>query len=166
MAMLNRFAFDSFTDFQKSLSLYQLTKTFSLVYLGIYTHAIFFILGISILLYLTFKKQDKRLLMLIILISLVPIFTLNQFYLAKYLITSLLLFFIIGGYLEEHKTNKRVKLVLVAFILLLVGNVALIFTAENFLFYILGNLLEFIAYSIVLIDLMIIIRKKPSKKIP
>ncbi len=72
-----------------------------------------------------------------------------------------LLTFIIYSYLEEYSrnNNKRTLLVTIAFTLLFLSNIDFIFSIKYYQAYIIGNILELIAYIFILISLVLSIKK-------
>lgn len=133
----------------------------TLNFIGIYIHFIFFLSGLITLNYITLKiKSKKTFSMILIIITLSVISSANKIYLF-YLISSILLIYIVWHYLKNFLKNKKFKnlIVLIAFVFLLFGNIHFIFSVNHSLFYVLGHALELIAYLLILLNLILILRK-------
>lgn len=129
--------------------------------IGVYTHINFFIIGLVTLTYMTLKiKSMKTYSLLLITMLLSLLFSANKIYLF-YLLSSILLIYIIIHYFINYLKNKKPKalLVLIAFAFLLFGNIHFIFSINYGLYYVIGHFLELIAYLLILIDLILVVRK-------
>ncbi|MBI2148757.1 hypothetical protein HYU23_03685 [Candidatus Woesearchaeota archaeon] len=130
--------------------------------IGIFLYMFFFLAGLITLVYVTFNINSFRvysLLFLLILGSMIVTpFKLNIFH----IFTSILLIYIVVHYFLNYIKNKQLKnfLVLVAFTLLLFGNIDLIFSLNNSIYYVIADIISLIAYIIILINLILIARKK------
>ena len=130
-------------------------------HLSIYTHAILFTIGLVLLTYMTFKAKNKGLLILLLGLVLIPLLTVIKIIPIFHLVSSFLLLFIIYFYYNNYKRHKNIaaELVLLAFIFLLIGNFTFIFSVRQGLFFMLGRLLELIAYICILINLRLLTKK-------
>jgi len=129
--------------------------------IGIYAHILFFITGLITLTYMTLKiKSAKTYSLLFITIILSLVFSSNKLYLF-YLLSSILLIYILIHYLTNYLKNKQSKtlLVLAAFAFLLFGSIHFIFAVNHSLYYVIGHSLELIAYLLILINLILVVRK-------
>jgi hypothetical protein len=137
----------------------QSVTTFNL--LGIYFHMFFFITGLITLVYITLKINNIKTYFLLLLVSFLSlILSFNRIY-WFYVLSSLLLVFIVVHYFSNFSKNKRFKtlLVLIAFIFLLFSHLHFIFSVNHALFYAIGHFLELIAYILILINLLLILKK-------
>jgi hypothetical protein len=77
-----------------------------------------------------------------------------------YVMASVLLLFTVIHYFINYINNKKMStlLVLVAMIFLLFGTLHFMFAVQHEIYYVLGHLLEFIAYSLILINLIVILK--------
>ena len=128
---------------------------------GIYTHIIFFGIGLITLTYMTLRiKNAKTYSLLAILFLLSILFSSNTLFLF-YLLSSILLIYIVTHYLINYLKNKQTKtlLVLVAFAFLLFGSIHFIFSVNHGLYYVIGHFLELIAYLLILINLILVVKK-------
>jgi len=133
---------------------------------GIYSHMFFFMLGLITLTYMTLKIQDKKIYSLLLIIPFLSIlFSTNKIYLF-YLFSSIYLIYISAYYFKNYLENKKIKtlLVLVAFLFLLFGNIHFIFSINHGAYYIIGHFLEFVAYSLILINLLLILKNGKKKR--
>lgn len=128
---------------------------------GLYFHMLFYLLGLITLTYTTLKIKSQKAHLLLILVSLLSFFVaINKFYLF-YVLSSLLLAFIIHFYTNNcsiHK-NKNAHLVLVAFICLFLAKVVFIFSLNNAIYYVAAHILELAAYVLILVNLMLVLKK-------
>ncbi len=131
---------------------------------GMYAHMLLMTIGLVLLVYMTFKIEDKRPLWLLMIISLLAIFfSHNQLYIF-YLLSSVYLIFLVwhflGNYLRTKTKNSL--LIAVAFLLIFFGSVHFIFSMNHQPYYVVGHILELFAYLLILINLLSI--KKNEKK--
>ncbi len=129
--------------------------------LGIYTHIFFFITGLVTLTYMTLGIKNMKVYSLILLVSFISIFfSLNKLY-WFYALSSLFLIYIVSHYFINYLKNKQFKtiLVLVAFGFLLFGQMHFIFAVDHVRHYITGHLLELVAYVLILINLILVLKK-------
>ena len=134
--------------------------------IGTYVHMIFFILGLITLTYMTLKIRSPKtysLLSVVILLSL--LFSSNKLYLF-YLLSSVLLAYIWIHYLINYLKNKKPKTLLIfgAFVFLLFGSIHFIFSVNHGLYYVIGHFLELIAYLLILINLLLVVKKWENEK--
>jgi hypothetical protein len=126
-----------------------------------FTHMILFSIGLIILVYMTCKLKDKKLLGLLLGLVLIPILfsqiSLHIFHIISLFILLFITFFYYKNY-KQHR-NLKTKLVLIAFIFLFVSNFTFIFAVNRGLFFITGRSLELIAYMCILINLRLLTKK-------
>ena len=130
-------------------------------YLGIYAHILFFLGGMSTLTYMTFKNKNARLCSLIFVLALTAVILAEQKYIATYLLSVILLFYIIIEYINRYSAskNKNLLLTLGAFIFLFLGRFEFIFSPSQNIFYVIGHILEFTAYILILASLITVIKQ-------
>ena len=129
--------------------------------IGIAIHMILFISGLSLLTYMSLKIRSWRVFILIWLICLMSIiFSLNNLYIF-YMIASLMLVFVCIHYLQIYLRKRKTRnlLSLVAFAFLLFSTLHFIISVDHALFYMIGHILEFIAYILILINLLLALKK-------
>jgi hypothetical protein len=129
--------------------------------LGIYAHMFFFIIGLVTLTYMTLGIKSNKTYSLLLIISLASLFfSLNKLY-WFYALSSLFLIYVVIHYIINYLENKQFKtiLVLIAFGFLLFGQMHFIFAVDHVKHYILGHFLELVAYILILINLMLVLRK-------
>ncbi|MFH1209672.1 MAG: hypothetical protein V1663_02695 [archaeon] len=139
----------------------QIKSVTTLNLIGIYTHIFFFIAGLIVLTYTTLKIKDTRVLSLLFILSFLSlIFSLNKINLF-YILSSIFFVYISLYYLFVYLKTKHTKnlLVLIAFIFLLFAHIHFIFSLTYGSFYVIAHLLEFIAYLLILIDLILVLKK-------
>lgn len=125
------------------------------------SYVIFIMLGLILLIYMTLKVKNMKIMFLLFgVIFLSLIFTPGHLFLFHTL-SSLLLGFIVLYYYDSYKAKKQLQklVVLIAFVFLLLGELALIFSVQNATFFMMGRTLQLIAYLCILTNLVLIIRK-------
>lgn len=162
------YAIQSFLNFsiistlnQNICNIMKIQSINSLTVMGAYSHMIFFIIGLATLTYMTFKINNMRVLALIIALPLASVlFSDNKLYLF-YTMSSIFLIFITIFYAKNYFKNRQFKtlIVLVAFIFLLFGNLHFLFSVNHALYYVFGHFLELIAYVLILLNFILILRK-------
>ncbi|MBW2992505.1 hypothetical protein KY345_04780 [Candidatus Woesearchaeota archaeon] len=128
---------------------------------GYFFQIFFFLLGLITLLYMTLKiKSRKTYFLIVILTAVALLLTPNRIY-AFYLLSSIFLIYLVIHFFNYYMKKKQAKtlLVLSAFAFLLFGSIQYILSLNNGLFYVLGHFSELIAYSLILINLILVVKK-------
>lgn len=128
---------------------------------GVYSHILFMIIGLVMLAYMTFNTEDKKVLMVMLAASILVIFTGKQLFYNFYLLSSIYLLAIAWYYITNYQSKRQPNTLCVAlaFLLLFLGAVQLVFSITNSLFYALGHLVELAAYLLILLNFYLV-RKK------
>lgn len=130
--------------------------------IGVYSYIILFITGLIVLTYMTLQVKNLKLLALLWAVIIFSIF-LNSNLLYMYnLLSTLLLIFIVIHYVINYVKHRQAKtlLVLVAFIFLLFASIHFIISINHSFFYVIGHILSFIAYILILLNLLLVIKKR------
>ena len=128
---------------------------------GIYFYMILFIAGLITLTYMTFKtKNIEMYILLLITIALAIIFSFNAvsvFYILFYVFLA----FILVYYLQNYLKNKNWKtfVVLLAFGLLFLSSIHFMLPGDDIFYYMLSHFFELMAYLLILIELILIVKK-------
>lgn len=133
---------------------------------GLYAHALFFIIGLIILAYIQFKADDIKIAFLMTALVVTSImFTWNKLMLFYMLATIILIFISFNYFLNyiRHRTPSTL-LVLIAMIFLLFGALHYFFAVDHELYYVIGHILEFLAYSMILINLLLMLKHGKKKR--
>jgi hypothetical protein len=128
-------------------------------------HVVLFSIGLITLAYMTFRVKSAKIYTLSLILVLVAIFFAADTLTVYYIISSILLIYIFLHYLINYLNKKKINtlLVMIAFALLLFGNIHFIFSLENStIYYVIGHFLELSAYTLILINL-ILVRKNEQK---
>jgi len=133
---------------------------------GSYFHALIYILGLVFLTYSTLKIDNNRVLALLTAICVVSVYFSPYKVFMFYLLSTVLLLFTVIYYFMNYLKSRRSNtfIVLVAMIFLLFGTMHLIFAVEHALYYVLGHVLEAIAYVLILISLLRIVKHGKEKR--
>jgi len=144
---------------------------------GIFSYTLLFISGLITLAYTTLRIKSGKVYYIILSLGLIIMITpliivtflygpiefrsLYTILLTFRILSVFLLIFILYNYVEEYvrKKNKKTLLVVVAFFFLLTSNTEFIFSLAYYEAYIIGHILEFIAYLFILLSLILTIRK-------
>jgi hypothetical protein len=127
----------------------------------IFTHMILFTLGLVTLCYMVLNVKNKLVYVgMVIASALIILFSVNQINIF-YIFSSLLLLFITIYYLRNYIRDSRNKstLMLIAFLALLFGHLHFIFLMNHTVYYIIGSFLELVAYILILINLLRVLRR-------
>lgn len=129
--------------------------------LGIIAFIVLYILGLATLVYSLLKERASKLYLLLIALCFAALFYSINILFTFYLLASLLLGYISIHYLQNflRQRKKKVLLVLIAFILLLFGNMHFIFSVDHGLYYAIGHSFDLLAYSLLLANLVRVIGK-------
>lgn len=160
-ALINLFLL---SEVNESMDAININEIISLGLVGLYSYMFFYIIGVSILAYITLKVKDLKIYFLIVSLSLVGIMLSSNKIIAFHLISAILLSYVVYFYLIEYivNKNKRTFLVLLAFVFMVLTSINLIFIVTDYYYYIAAHLLNLIAYGLILANLLII-RKHEQK---
>lgn len=126
---------------------------------GYFLQIFFFLLGLITLLYMTLGFSNKKVYSLIALITLVClILATNKMY-AFYLLSSIFLVYLVVHFSLNYVKKKQSLLMLIAFAFLLFGSVQYLFSFNHSLFYVIGHFSELIAYSLILVNLILVVKR-------
>jgi len=145
--------------------LINLNSVYLLNLFGIYMHAILFLVGLLLLAYIALKIYSFRTFVLLsILVFSSLYFSLYKTFML-YLLSTVLLGFIVYYYLTNYWSNKKTTTLLsaIAMMLLFVAYLSFIFAMDDAPYYVLGHLLELSAYVLVLTNLLVILRLGKQK---
>ncbi|MBW2971141.1 hypothetical protein KY320_03200 [Candidatus Woesearchaeota archaeon] len=129
--------------------------------LGAYTHMIFMTLGLVVLTYMVLKTENKEALWLLSVVSLLSIFFASNRIYMFFLMSSVYLVFLTWHFVENYLHNRQTKtlLVAIAFLFLLFGSSHFLVAVNHQLFYVIGHILELVAYMFILWN-FVLVRKK------
>jgi hypothetical protein len=142
----------------RGVSLEKLTR---LGFVGVSGYVMLSILGLTMILYTTLPQRSQRTFSIVASLALiVPIFA-SYKALAFYFVSSLLLFFIVFHYASRYikYKSKSDPLVLIAFIFIFFGTLDFTFATLDYTHYVLGHVLQFIGYGLVLGSLIKTLRR-------
>ena len=127
----------------------------------IYAYIFFFIGGLSLLAYLTFNIRNQRLFALIASMSLIVVIFSERTGVAFNFVAAVLLFYVFLHYLDRFKksNDKKLLFVMLAFLLLFFARISFAFSYFNPLPYVADHLIELIAYFLILVSLIRVVRK-------
>jgi hypothetical protein len=127
---------------------------------GIYVHSILFLIGLLLLTYIALKIYSLRTFVLLFILTFTSLYFSPHKTFMLYILSTTLLGFIVYYYIANYVNNKKptTLLVTIAMATLLVGYIYFIFAITNPLYYVVGHFLEMLAYMLVLINLIIIIK--------
>ncbi|MCB9361961.1 hypothetical protein H6504_00865 [Candidatus Woesearchaeota archaeon] len=127
-------------------------------YLGLLLHAIFFMVGLSVLLFTTISEKSLRMLWFFLIVSIVSIFASDHVFSTFFLMSTVFLGFILYHYIKNYLNHRQVQtlLIAVAFVLLLVARLHYFISVDHNLFYAIGHMLELVGYSLILFNLYLV----------
>lgn len=146
---------------EEVLSIIELRNLITLDNISIFFHMIFFIFGLVTLIYMILGGKNRLMYGISLVVSALFIFLSADSMSFFYIFSSLLLIFILSDYFNNYIKDRNGKtfLIMIAFFCLLVGHLNFIFLISNPIFYVIGNFLELIAYILILINLLRVIKK-------
>jgi len=148
-------------------TLINLQSVYLLNLFGIYTHAILFLIGILLLTYVALKIHSLQTFVLLFILVFTSLYFTPYKTFMLYLLSTVLIGFIVFYYLNNYWDNRKATTLLVAIsmISLFVAYLFFIFAMDNnMLYYIIGHLLELTAYLLVFVTLWIILRLGKQKQ--
>ncbi|MGV8086123.1 MAG: hypothetical protein ACP5N1_00695 [Candidatus Woesearchaeota archaeon] len=143
-----------------------LQSVYHLNLFGIYLHAILFLIGLLIMAYISLKIDNAKAFMLLLIIIFASLYFSPYKTFTLYLLSSILLIFTSYHYLIAYMNNRKTTtlMVLMAMILLFIGNISFILATNKASYYVIGHMLEFLAYILVLVNLLIVLRIGKQKR--
>lgn len=122
--------------------------------LGKQLYMLLMISGIVLILFVSLKSDKRRTLLILLAASIVAIFlSSNQIY-TFYLLSSIYLAFIALHFIEHYLKNRQTKTLLVAlaFVFLWFGTFHFLISVNHEIFYVIGQVLNFFAYIMILMN--------------
>lgn len=128
---------------------------------GLFLHVFFMTIGITFLLYTTFKLKSRKLLLVLLFPSLLVLHLSRELLSGFFMITSFYLFFVFHHSLLNYKSHRKLKplLIALAFFFLWAGQVVFLFMGANPGIYFTAHLFNFLTYSLILLNLFMILKK-------
>jgi hypothetical protein len=130
--------------------------------LGVYVQMIFFTVGLVTLTYMTLKVRSARIYSLLLITALLSLIGAASQVFLFYVLSSFFLAYILIHYLFNYINNRQPNTLraLIAFILLFLGNLVLIFSIkqDGAVFYVVGHFIEGVAFLIILINLILVVK--------
>ena len=121
---------------------------------------VFYLLGLITIAFMTLDTKDwKAYSLLIILTMMAFVFSFGFAQSIFYLISTVLLIYIIGYYIAQQRSKGRVGFILTAFIFLLLSNIDFLLIPQFAILAIVGPILELVAYFLVLLNLLAVFQK-------
>jgi hypothetical protein len=162
-AIVNGFIAGAFDDNTFSLTL---RGVYTLSNLAIYSYIVMFTVSLVTLAYTTFRVKSCRAYTLMLLIVLTALYYSCDRSITFYIISTILLLYISSHYLNEYlkDKNKRMILMMGSFLLLLVSTIFFMYATTNYIYFILGNITEFLAYLGILTNLISVLKHGQKKK--
>lgn len=135
-------------------------NTFAAYAIGIYIHMALWIVALTTLAYVACKLNNRHFYVLLLSSLLLSIFFSANGGFLFYLISSLLLVFICVFYFQNYMKSRQLNtmLVLMAFLFLLFGKIHFLFALDHGTYYVIGHILELVAYSLILANLVLVLQ--------
>jgi len=120
--------------------------------IGTYAYMLLMISGLVVLLFVSLKSDKKRTLWILLLVSAIAIILSKNSMYVFYLLSTIYLTFIAWNFIENYLKNKKMMTLTVAlaFIFLWFGTFHFLISVNHASFYVLGHILEFFAYIMIL----------------
>jgi len=127
----------------------------------IYAYIFFFLIGLSLLAYLTFEVRNQRLFTLIASMSIIVVIFSARTAIAFNFVAAVLLFYVFLYYLDKYQVSNKGKglFVMLAFLLLFFARISFAFSYLNPVPYVADHIIELVAYSLILFSLVKVIKK-------
>ncbi len=163
IALINLLVVSKINENVSELSLSQI-NTLSLF--GLYLHILLFVSGLMLLCYTTLKLNNSKVLILFVFMELFLVFLSANKAFAFFLMSALFLSFLIAHYTSEYiaKRNPKTLSILFSFVLLLIARGGLILSVRNYTSYVISHVLELAAYTIILANLIFLLKHGKKKK--
>jgi len=142
-----------------------LQSVYHLTLFGIYLHSILFLLGLLLLAYISLKIDNIRAFVLLLLLTFSTLYFSPYKTFILYLLSTILLLFTSYYYLTTYLVNRKLTTLMIFFamLFLFVSNISFILATDKSLYYVIGHILELVAYILVLGSLLIILKVGKQK---
>lgn len=160
-----------FFFFLKDLSFtpYQAYRVLMIYAISIYGYTSLMLLGIILIVYMTFNTKNMNILFLISILSLMILMIAIQKLLLFYVMSSIIAFFIALHFFKNYFNNKTKNslLVLLGFTFIFIGYTVFVFSIDHHIYYFFGHFFKLLGYLFLLINLFSVVgsEKKFRKKI-
>lgn len=139
-------------------------KASSVVSLGLtalHIHMILMITGLVILTHISLKEKSFRNFLLLLAVTITPIYFSQNAVFLFFVISSILLAFLALTYLLNYTENRRFNTYLVfsAFTLLFLSNIHFVFSVTDTIFYVIAHYFELFSYLLILTNLILVLKK-------
>lgn len=161
--LINLFLLKEISEGVESVSINEIISA-SLI--GLFSYMILYLIGLSLLFYITLKIKNKKVYFIVLTISIIGLILSANKIIAFHLISSIFLIFILSFYFKEYfiNKNKKVFLVFLAFIFILITSFNFIFVVKNYYAYVAGHISTLAGYILILINLLSIKKYEQKKK--
>jgi hypothetical protein len=135
----------------------------------IYAHIILFTVGLVTLTYMTLRIKKIRAYWLLLIISILPFFFVEDPLFLYHILSTIFLSYIFIHYFSNftHRKKANTLLVLIAFGFLLLSSIEFIFSVNmSEIYYVTGHFLELIAYLLILLNLILVQRNEKKARPP
>lgn len=138
-----------------------LNELSALGFVGVYGHMLLLLLGWATLAYSTLNTRGYRAYSLFVSLPLILLIFSAPKAVSFYFTSSLLLLYVVFHYVAEYKRTEKMNtfLVLLGFIFLFLGNLDFTFASVQHVNYVIGHVLHFIAYMLILASLIKTVRR-------
>jgi len=128
---------------------------------GFYAQGVLFLIGLVLLVYMATRIKDKKILLLLLGLTVIPMIVVPRPLMLFHTIAALLLAYVVVFYYSNYMRRKRrhALLVLLAFAFLFFGHLLFVFSVHKPVFHLLGDMLELVAYLFILANLLLLGRK-------
>ena len=139
-----------------STGVYEAVEALNLFKSGAYAHMILFLVGLSMITFVTLKSGNKKNLLLLTALAIVPVFIAINQVAVFYSISVIFMLYLAIYYFTEyiHKKSKSLLTNFLAFASLAIGTLLLIFSLGNYIIYVVGHVFSFGAYALLLLNLL------------
>jgi len=143
------------------LTLNDFSYAITLQLIGTLGQMFFMLIGLVILLYMTFEVNRKSILAIMLLFVIIPLLFTNISFFVFYFISTICLIFVAGHFVKNYlRKKKRLNLVIaVAFVLLAVSGTQFVLSSQGGVLYVFGHLLELVAYLLLLVNFYLVLKK-------
>ena len=129
----------------------QLQSLNVLSHLGIGLHLVLMTMGLALLVYVTLKTREPKILALLLIVSGVTLLLSKNVMYAFFLLSTIYLALLTWHFVDNysHKKEKMTLIIAVAFFILTLGWIGLLFIPYSPLFYILGSMLHLSGFGLI-----------------
>ncbi len=143
------------------LTINDFSLAFTLEVIGAYGYVFFMLIGLIVLLYMTFEIKKKSIFFVMLLIVLFPILLAENTFFLFYYFSTICFAFVSWHFIKNYFEKKKSLSLMIAisFVFLALSGIPFLLSLSHGAWYVVAHLLGFVAYVLILINFYMVLKK-------